>query len=140
MGQQGARREEERGGEGERGRGREKERELTSGSKSGDHRLQNLGHNGEERDGRERELCAGELNEGKRDKGRGGTCMGRGKAPGAHGPRPSRAAGQKPTTCTTTDRSPIANQNPKRDEANTRLNMTSDKRNMLQHDATPMST
>jgi hypothetical protein len=46
--------------------------ELTSRSKSGDHRLQNLGHNGEERDGRERELCAGELNEGKRGKGREG--------------------------------------------------------------------
>jgi hypothetical protein len=48
-GLQGARREEERGGEGrerEEGRG-----ELTSGSKSGDHHLQNLGHNGEEREG-----------------------------------------------------------------------------------------
>jgi hypothetical protein len=58
-GQQGARREEERGGgeggEGERGRGREREGELTSGSKSGDHRLQNLGHNGEEREMGERE-------------------------------------------------------------------------------------
>jgi hypothetical protein len=35
---------------------------------------------------------------------------------------------------------PIADQNPKLDEANTRLNTTSDKRNMLRHDATPMST
>jgi hypothetical protein len=35
---------------------------------------------------------------------------------------------------------PIADQNLKRDEANTRLNTTSDKRNMLRHDATPMST
>jgi hypothetical protein len=35
---------------------------------------------------------------------------------------------------------PIADQNPKRNEANTRLNTTSDKRNMLRHDATPMST
>jgi hypothetical protein len=61
-------------GEGEWKREREKERggELTSGSKFGDHRLQNLGHNGEEREmGGEKELCAGELNEGKRGKGRG---------------------------------------------------------------------
>jgi hypothetical protein len=48
--------------------------------------------------------------------------------------------GQKPTTSATTDRTPIANQNPKRDETNTRLNTTSDKRNMLRHDATPMTT
>jgi hypothetical protein len=34
----------------------------------------------------------------------------------------------------------IVDQNPKRDEANTRLNTTSDKINMLQHDATPMTT
>jgi hypothetical protein len=51
-----------------------------------------------------------------------------------------RVAGQNPTARTTTDRNPIANQNPKRDEANTRLNTTSDKRNMLRHDATPMTT
>jgi hypothetical protein len=49
-------------------------------------------------------------------------------------------AGQKPTTHVTTDRKPPVNRNPKRDETNTRLNTTSDKRNMLQHDATPMST
>jgi hypothetical protein len=48
--------------------------------------------------------------------------------------------GQNPTTRTTTDRNPIAKRNPKRDEANTRLNTTSDKRNMPQHDATPMTT
>jgi hypothetical protein len=64
---EGARGKKEREGR-RREREREKERggELTSGSKSSDHRLQNLGHNGEER-----ELCAGELNEGKRGKGRG---------------------------------------------------------------------
>jgi hypothetical protein len=65
--------------------------------------------------------------------------------PGARGPGPGQAglghvAGQNPMTCTTTDRNPIVNQNPKRDEANTRLNTTSDKRNMHRHDATPMST
>jgi hypothetical protein len=59
------------------GRRRERERErggeLTLGSKYGDHRLQNLGHNGgRERDGRERELCAGKLNEGNGEK-EGGT-------------------------------------------------------------------
>jgi hypothetical protein len=52
----------------------------------------------------------------------------------------SRVVGQNPTTRTTTDQNPIANRNPKRDEANTRLNTTSDKRNMLRHDATPMTT
>jgi hypothetical protein len=40
-----------------KGRGRRRERELTSGSKSGDHRLQNLGHHGGERDGREGVVC-----------------------------------------------------------------------------------
>jgi hypothetical protein len=61
-------------------------------------------------------------------------CAARGRA-GLGWARP----GQKPTTRTTTDRNPIANRNPKRGETDTRLNTTSDKRNMLQHDATPMS-
>jgi hypothetical protein len=108
-------REEERGRGGEeRGRG-----ELTSGSKSGDHRLQNLEHHGE----RERErggrggCCAGEFNEGKRP-GEGRDIR-RGRAPGARGPRPGRAGpgqaglgraglgqtvGQKSVARTTTDR------------------------------------
>jgi hypothetical protein len=51
-----------------------------------------------------------------------------------------RGPEQKPTTHATTDRNPIANRNLKRDETNTRLNTTSDKRNMPRHDATPMST
>jgi hypothetical protein len=42
---------------------------------------------GRERDGGERELCAGELNERKETRG-GGHDMGRGRAPGARGPRP----------------------------------------------------
>jgi hypothetical protein len=49
-----------------------------------------------------------------------------------------RGSGRKPTTHTTTDRNPIANRNPKQGEMDTRLNTTSDKRNMLRHDATPM--
>jgi hypothetical protein len=49
-------------------------------------------------------------------------------------------ARRKPTTRTTTDQNPIANQNLKRGEMDARLNTTSDKRNMLQHDATLMST
>jgi hypothetical protein len=49
-------------------------------------------------------------------------------------------AGRNPTARTTTDRNPIANRNPKRDKANTQLNTTSEKRNMLWHDATPMTT
>jgi hypothetical protein len=97
----------------------------------------------------ERELlCGKKLNEGKRERrGR----MGEAGAPGARGQgraglgraRPARlgrVAGQNPTACTTTDWNPIANRNPKRDEENTRLNMTSDKRNMLRHDATPLTT
>jgi hypothetical protein len=40
--------------------------------------------------GRERELCAGELNEGKEIRG-GGHGIGRGMAPGARGPRLGRA-------------------------------------------------
>jgi hypothetical protein len=42
-------------GKAERERGRGRERGTHLGSKSGDHRLQNLGHNREERDERERE-------------------------------------------------------------------------------------
>jgi hypothetical protein len=42
------------------------------GSKSGDHRLKNLGHHGErERWEREGGCCAGELNEGKETRGGG---------------------------------------------------------------------
>jgi hypothetical protein len=64
-GLQGTRREEERGGEGrererERGRGRERGGELTLGSKSGNLHLENLGHNGEERDVRVGGSCAQE--------------------------------------------------------------------------------
>jgi hypothetical protein len=72
--------------------------------------------------------------------------MGEAGAPGAHRAGPDRAGlgwvglGQKPTTHATTDRNPIANRNPKRNETISRLNTTSDKRNMLRHDATPMST
>jgi hypothetical protein len=89
--------EEEEEGERERERERERRRrgrgrgELTSGSKSGDHHLQNLGHHGEERDGRERELCAGELNEGKETR-EGGACMGRGQGAWGTRARLSRAA------------------------------------------------
>jgi hypothetical protein len=59
--------------------------------------------------------------------------------------RPGRAGlgrivGRNPMTRTTIDRNPLANQNPKRDKMNTRLNTTSSKRNMPRHDATPMST
>jgi hypothetical protein len=73
VGAQGTRREHVQGRRKGSGRGRERERErereLTSGSKSGDHCLQNLGHHGGER---EREFCAGELNEGKEIRGGAG--------------------------------------------------------------------
>jgi hypothetical protein len=74
-----------RGMEGERGRGRG---ELTSGSKSGDHHLQNLGHNEGERGVEERKLLRGKkLNEEKGREGRGRVWGGA----GARGPRLGRA-------------------------------------------------
>jgi hypothetical protein len=60
-----------------------------------------------------------------RDQGEGGAWGGQG-APGARGPDRARLGragphrGSKPMTRTTTKRNPIANQNPKRDETNTR--------------------
>jgi hypothetical protein len=64
----------------------------------------------------------------------------RGAWPGPSRARLGRAGpGRKPTTRTTTDWIPIANRNPKRGETDARLNTTSDKINMLRHDATPMS-
>jgi hypothetical protein len=52
--------EEEMGGGGEEREGEGKGGELTSGSKSGDHRLQNLGHHGE-REVEERRLLLGRI-------------------------------------------------------------------------------
>jgi hypothetical protein len=77
-----------RGGRGGRGEEEEEEGEREKGSspresKSGDHCLQNLGHHGEDRDGRERELCVGELNEGKETRGGGA----HGEGQGARGTR-----------------------------------------------------
>jgi hypothetical protein len=59
---------------GGRGRGRERGRgrgELTSGSKSGDHCLQNLGHHRERERWRRGGCCAGKSNERKGEKGGG---------------------------------------------------------------------
>jgi hypothetical protein len=67
QGKKGAHREGEGKGERKR-RGRGK---LTLGSKSGDHRLQNLAHNEEERDGGEEVAAPEKLNEGKGREGRG---------------------------------------------------------------------
>jgi hypothetical protein len=72
----GARREEERGGEGKRERERERGGELTSGSKSGDHNLQNLGHHGERERWRRGGCCAVKSNEKGRE--RTGARMGEG--------------------------------------------------------------
>jgi hypothetical protein len=62
----------------------------------------------------------------------GGTRMGEGQGARGAQAEPGRArlghtAGQNPMAHTPTDRNPIANRNPERVEANTRLNMTSDK-------------
>jgi hypothetical protein len=83
------------------------------------------------------------LNERKGEK-RGGAWGGQGRAGqgwaelGQAGL--GRVAGQNPTTRTTTVRGPNAKRNPQRDKTNERLNTTSDKRNVLRHDATPMTT
>jgi hypothetical protein len=62
----------EKKGEGEGKRERERGGELTSGSKSGDHRLQNLGHHHGEREMGERErLLRGRNQMKERDQGRG---------------------------------------------------------------------
>jgi hypothetical protein len=101
-------------GEGEEKRVREREMggELTSGSKSSDHRHQNLGHHGGERERwRRGSCCAGKSNERKGEKG-GGT-WGRGRAraiadqAGSRWARLGPTAGQNPATSTTTDRNPI---------------------------------
>jgi hypothetical protein len=72
-------------GEGKRERERERERggELTSGSKSGDHCLQNLGHHRERERWRRGGCCAGKSNERKGEKGggaQGGGAVRRGRA------------------------------------------------------------
>jgi hypothetical protein len=88
-----------RGGGGEE---REGEGELTSGSKFGDHRLQNLGHHGERERGGGEEVAAWENQMREREGGAGQS--------GTAGPDwvgLGRVAGQKPTTRTTTDQNPI---------------------------------
>jgi hypothetical protein len=87
-----AHRGEEGEGKIEREREREREGELTSGSKSGDHRLQNLGHHGERERWRRGGCYAGKLNERKGEKG-GGRAWGRGRASEARGPERAGWAG-----------------------------------------------
>jgi IS5 family transposase len=73
VGVQGTRAGEKEGqGEGKRERERERGGELTSGSKSGDHRLQNLGHHGGDRE----RFLRGRNQMRERDQG--GTRMGEG--------------------------------------------------------------
>jgi hypothetical protein len=68
--------------------------------------------------------------------------MGRGRAPGARGPswagphRGSKSRGTHNHRSEFNLRSKIRNET----KQYTQLNTTSDKRNMIQHDATPMST
>jgi hypothetical protein len=62
--------------------------------------------------------CAGKSNERKGEEREEGARMGEAQAPGVHRAGPGRARlgrglGQKPTTHATTDRTPIANRNPK---------------------------
>jgi hypothetical protein len=132
-------------GVGKRERERERERggELTSGSKSGDHHLQNLGHHGERERWRIGGCCAGKSNERKGEKGggvhRGGT--GARGAPGQAGP--GRAGSRAGTEAhNTRDHISDSNREPKsemrRDEHAIKHDIR--QRNMLRHDATPMTT
>jgi hypothetical protein len=132
-------------GVGERRRkrkGREREEGAHHGDpNSGDQCLQNLGHHGEEREVGERgSFYVGELNEGKRP-GKGGAWGGAGRQ-GRAG-RGRVGLGREPKSRGThnhgsefNSRSKIRNET----KQHTRLNTTSDKRNMIRHDATPMST
>jgi hypothetical protein len=110
----------EKEGEGEEERERERERErggeLTSGSKSGDHRLQNLGHHGEREMG-EREVTAREKSNGRKRPGEGVRMGARGARAelgharsgwaGSGRAGLGRTAGQNPVERTTTDRNSI---------------------------------
>jgi hypothetical protein len=127
----GGRKRERRGGErGEAHLGARRSWQPSTGLHLGQRRWKRGGREGEGN------CCAGNENEIERGKGRAWGEVG---APGAglgHGP--DRGPGRKPTAHTTTNRKKNANKKPKRDGA--RLNTTSDKRNMLRHDATTMST
>jgi hypothetical protein len=128
------------------GRGRERRRggegSSPQGPNSGDRRLQSLGHHGErEVEEGEGGCCTGNPNERER-RGRMGGCGCQGRAgPGRARPgwvglgwaEPLRRS--KPTTCTTTKRikSRIEIQNGTRRTRNIR------QRNVLRHDATPMT-
>jgi hypothetical protein len=118
--------------------------ELTSGSKSGDHHIQNLGHHGEREVGERGSCCAGELNEGKRP-GEGGVRMGesqgrvgqgRAELDRARSHRRSKFRGTHNHISESNSRNKIQNKT----KQHTRLSTKSDKRNMIRHDATPMST
>jgi hypothetical protein len=127
-----------RGGEGEGKRERERERErggeLTSGSKSDDHRLQNLGHHRERERGGGEEAAARENQMRERER-REGRAWGRGRAPGARGPEWVGWAGlgragsccEAKTHDTHNHRSESDSRN--ETEQHTRLNTTSDKKN-----------
>jgi hypothetical protein len=99
-------------GEGKREMERERGGELTSGSKSGDHRLQNLGHHGEREKGGGEEVAARENQMRERER-REGVRMGdgpgrRGRA-GQSGPGwvgLGRVVAQKPLTRTATEWEP----------------------------------
>jgi hypothetical protein len=90
--------------------------------------------------------CAGELNEGERP-GEGGTHGGGVGTPGARGLGPGRAGPGWATPRVkipwhTQPKSESNSQNKIRNETKqcTRLSTKLDKRNMIRHDATPMST
>jgi hypothetical protein len=134
----------------EEGEGEEREREKGRGNSPRGSKLrrspfQDLGHHGErEMGGRGRgRLLRGRNQMRERDQGEGGAWV-QGRQGRAGRTWPDRAGmgrarphhRSKPTTRTTTNQNPIANQSPKRDETNTRLITTSDKEiclSMMQH-------
>jgi hypothetical protein len=100
-------------GEGKRERDRERGGELTSGSKSVDHHLQNLGYHGERERGGGEEVAARENQMRERERREGAGAWGEGQGARARAGRAGlgwvglgRVAGQKPTTRTTTDQNP----------------------------------
>jgi hypothetical protein len=115
-----------------KGRGRERGRgrgELTSGSKFGDHRLQNLGHHKERVRWRRGGCCAGKSNERKGEKG-GDAHIGEGQGTGGTRARAgrlgwagSRAGTEAPNTRNHRSESKSRNET----KQNTRLSTTSDK-------------
>jgi hypothetical protein len=112
------------GGEKRREREREKGGELTSGSNSGDHRLQNLGHHRRSRERWEREVVAREfqMREGEEEGAHGGCGAPRARGPGWVGlgwVGPGHFADRNPRHARLSNRLQSRTEKPRRNETNT---------------------